>query len=149
MGHNLLDIHYENMNFRRIYDIVLNAPGSYHDAAVWQMSRVKGWASTLNPRYYILGDSAYPLSDHCLTPYPEEQAQEDFNKALFNIRHSGARVEHTECVYGMLKRRFPIIKQIRYKYFLNSICVFLWMFICVSDVSSICKCVKLILCVCV
>jgi len=117
MGHNLLDTQYENMNFRRIYDIVLNAPGSYHDAAVWQMSRVKGWASTLYPRHYILGDSAYPLSDHCLTPYPEDQAQGDLNKALFNIRHSGARVEQTECVYGMLKKRFPIIKHIRYKYF--------------------------------
>ena len=124
---------HENMNFRRIYDILLNAPGSYHDAAVWQMSRVKGWASTLNPRHYILGDSAYPLSDHCLTPYPEDQAQEDFSKALFNIRHSGARVEQTECVYGMLKKRFPIIKYIRYKNLFNMImiCVSLWIFICV------------------
>ena len=103
---------------RRIYDILLSAPGSFHDAAVWQMSQAKAYLSTLNPRHYVLGDAAYPISDHCLTPYSENEAQASFSKALFNIRHSGARVEQPECIYGMLKRRFPIVKNIIHIQFL-------------------------------
>ena len=92
---------------------MLSAPGSYHDAAVFQLSTAKAYFSTLLPRRYILGDSAYPLSEYVLTPYPDDQARQDNNKALFNARHSGARVEQTEDIYGMLKRRFPIVKNIR------------------------------------
>ena len=99
---------------RRIYDILLSAPGSFHNAAVWQMSQAKAYLFTLNPRHYVLGDAAYPISDHCLTPYSENEAQASFSKALFNIRHSGARVEQTESIYRMLKRRFPIVKNIRH-----------------------------------
>ena len=77
----------------RIYDILLSAAGSFHNAAVWQMSQVKAYLSTLNPCHYVLGDAAYPISDHFLTPYSENEAQANFSKALFNIRHSGARVE--------------------------------------------------------
>ena len=99
---------------RPIYDILLSAPGSFHDAAVWQMSQVKAYLSPLNPRHYVLGDAAYQISDHCLTPYSENEAQASFSKALFNIRHSGVRVEQTESIYRMLKRRFPIVKNIRH-----------------------------------
>ena len=98
---------------RRIYDIQLGAPGSYHDAAVWQLSQTKAWFETSFPRRMILGDSAYALSTVLLTPYPEDQSRVDDNKCLFNIRHSGARVEMTENIYGMLKRRFPLVKNTR------------------------------------
>ena len=92
---------------------MLSAPGSYHDAAVFQLSAAKAYFSTLLPRRYLLGDSAYPLSEYVLTPYPDDQARHDNNKALYNARHSGARVEQSEDIYGMLKRRFPIVKHIR------------------------------------
>lgn len=85
---------------RRIYDIVLSAPGSYHDAAVWAMSRAKPWFETQVPRRFILADSAYPQTDVLMTPYPENQARQDDNKCLFNVRHSSARMEMTECIYG-------------------------------------------------
>lgn len=62
---------------------------------------------------YCLADSAYSLSDVLITPYPEEQSRADDNKCLFNIRLSQARVEMTEDIYGMLKRRFPILKYLR------------------------------------
>ena len=35
------------------------------------------------------------------------------SKCLFNVRHSQCRVEQTENIYGMLKRRFPLVKYIR------------------------------------
>ena len=100
---------------RKIYDVVINAPGSYHDSAIWTMSRSKGWLETRFPRRFVLGDSAYPQSEVMMTPYPEDQIQNDDNKCLFNVRHSSARCEMTECIYGMLKRRFPILVWMRNK----------------------------------
>ena len=61
----------------------------------------------------ILGDSAYALSDVLFTPYPEDQARTDDNKCLFNVRHSQARVEMTEDIYGIVTRRFPLTKHMR------------------------------------
>jgi len=61
----------------------------------------------------VLGDSGYALSDVLITPYPEDQSREDDNKCLFNVRHSQARVEQTEDIFGMLKRRFPYLKYLR------------------------------------
>ena len=37
---------------RKIFDIVLSAPGSYHDAAIWSMSRAKAWLETRFPQRY-------------------------------------------------------------------------------------------------
>ena len=48
-----------------------------------------------------------------MTPYPEGQNQTDENKCLFTTRLCAARVEQTENIYGMLKRRFPMVKYIR------------------------------------
>ena len=56
---------------------------------------------------------AYPIS-HCLIPpYPDAEANDDASKALFNFRHSGARMEMTEHIYGIWKRRFPIAENLR------------------------------------
>ena len=55
---------------RKIYDIQLSSPGSYHDSATYTMSMFKGWLETRNELGgYVLGDSAYPLSTYLLTPY--------------------------------------------------------------------------------
>lgn len=67
------------------------------------------------PHRYILGDSAYAQSDFLMTPYSEAESCIDDNKCLFNIRHSSARVEMTENIYRMMKRRFPIVKYIQTK----------------------------------
>ena len=50
-----------------------------------------------------------------MTPYPEDQSRADDSKCLYNDCHSQARTEMTECIYGMLKQRFPIVKFIRAK----------------------------------
>ena len=78
----------------------MSAPGSYHDAAVWEMSRIKAWVETHVPRRSILADSAYPQTDVLMTPYPENQARNDDSKCLYNVRHSSSRMEMLECIYG-------------------------------------------------
>ena len=98
---------------RLIYDLLVNVPGSFHDAAAYQMSDVKPYLETRFPREICLGDSAFPISDVLITPYSQEAARRDRDIRLFNYRHSAARVEMTECIYGIWKRRFPILKSLR------------------------------------
>ena len=74
------------------------------------MSDVRALFETKFPQCYVLGDSAYAQADCLLTPYPEEQSRQDDFKCLLNVRQSGARVQMTENIYSMLKRRFPFIK---------------------------------------
>ena len=45
--------------------------------------------------------STFPLSDVMITPCNRNEVEADPNKALFNIRQSGARVEMTENIYGI------------------------------------------------
>ena len=64
---------------RRIYDILLTAPGSPYDAAVWNMSLGKGWLETRFAQRFILGDSAYSLTKVKMTPYSEDQSRYNTN----------------------------------------------------------------------
>ncbi len=50
-----------------------------------------------------------------IKPYPRAESEQHLTKAIFNIRHSAARVEMTEDTFGILKRRFPVIKDMRYE----------------------------------
>jgi len=85
----------------RIYDVVVNAPGSFHDAAIWRISEIKQYLEMRFPRRYILGDSAFPITDNLIIPYTRRQAAEDVERALFNHRQSKARVEMTEDTCGI------------------------------------------------
>ena len=91
---------------RRIYDILCQAPGSFHDAAIWGQSDVL--FRTEFPYKFTLEDSAYPQSEFHMTLYSEREVSLDDMKALYNIRHSGARLEMTENIYGMLKLDFRL-----------------------------------------
>ena len=98
---------------RLIYHIVANAPGSFHDSNVYRQSLFKPFIESRFPHEICLGDKAYPIS-HCLIPpYPDAEANDDASKALFNFRHSGARMEMMEHIYGIWKRRFPIAQNLR------------------------------------
>lgn len=96
-----------------IYDLVVNAPGSFHDAGIYQMSEVKAYLESRFPRQLCLADSAFAISDVLITPYSAPEAAADRNKAEFNGNHSSARVEMTENTFGIWKRRFPIIRCLR------------------------------------
>ena len=99
----------------RIYDLVVNAPGSFHDSAIFRMSMMKPYIRRLYPKVQVLGDSAFALTDTVITPYSGRERNADIDKALFNHRHSKARLEMTEHIYGIWKKRFPIIGQLRQK----------------------------------
>lgn len=96
-----------------IYDLVVNAPGSFHDAGIYQMSGVKAYLESRFPRQLCLADSAFAISDVIITPYSAPESAADPNKAEFNSNHSKARVEMTENTFGIWKRRFPIIRSLR------------------------------------
>ena len=59
---------------------------------------------------YILGDSAYRLTNRCMKPYSKKECTDDEEGryAQFNIHYLSARVkvEHT---FGNMKMRFPLM----------------------------------------
>ena len=48
-----------------------------------------------------------------MKPYPTAEAANDPRKRLFNRRHSGLRTVMTENLFGMWKRKFPILNALR------------------------------------
>jgi hypothetical protein len=68
-------------------------------------------------RGYILGDSAYRLTNRVIKPFSKKEVLDPndrktkfrFNSALSSAR---VKVEHT---FGILKMRFPILRQMRMK----------------------------------
>lgn len=99
-----------------LYDIDVGWPGSTHDARVWRRSQVKAHIDQQR-RFYIAGDSAYPMSEVLVKPYTAVESVNDRSMRLFNKRLSGIRTRTTENVYATWKRRFPVIKQLRYTLF--------------------------------
>ncbi len=95
--------------------MVPNIPGSFHDATSYRLSMMRAWLESWYPRVQVLGDSAFSLTDSMIRPYPRAESELHLTKAIFNIRHSAARVEMTENTFGILKRRFLVIKDMRYE----------------------------------
>ena len=97
---------------RLIRDIDIRWPGSTHDGRIWGRSQVKPYLEQQR-RFLIAGDSGYPISEVLIKPYTTAEAANDPRKRLFNRRHSGLRTVMTENIYGMWKRKFPILKGLR------------------------------------
>jgi DDE superfamily endonuclease len=91
--------------------------GAAHDARVWKESPVKELIER-HRNYYLAGDSAYPISDVLVKPYPtpEVLADNSGRKRLFNARLCGLRTEMSENVFGIWKRRFPCLRNMRSHY---------------------------------
>lgn len=99
-------------NDRRIYDLDCRWPGSTHDSRIWNRSEVKHYMESQR-RFLVAGDSGYPISDVLIKPFSMNEASGDRRKRMFNRRLSGARTVMSENIYGVWKRRFPIIKSLR------------------------------------
>ena len=89
-------------------------PGSTHDGGVWNQSEIKAVVERQN-RYCVVGDSGYAISEWMIKPFSQQEinAASDLlqrKMRFFNRRLSGARTEMTENVYGKLKRRWQILK---------------------------------------
>ena len=100
---------------QEFFDMVVNAPGSFHDATINRLSKMKAWLESCFLRVQVLGDSALGLNDTMIKPYPRPKAEQHLTKAIFNIRHCAARVEMTEDTFGVLKERFPVLKDMKYE----------------------------------
>ena len=68
---------------------IFRCPGSFHDARVWKFSHAKFSLERRFPRYLLAGDQGYPKSPLLVIPYPDEEAEQDPSKRLFNIRFLG------------------------------------------------------------
>ena len=98
-----------------IHDLNADWQGANNDARIWANSPVKHVINRQR-RFLVAGDSAYPISETCITPYRVADAAADPSKRLFNKRHSGLRTVCTEHIYGRLKRRWRVLKFLRCKY---------------------------------
>ena len=95
-----------------IYDIDCGWPGSTHDARIWNRSEVKRFMEEQR-RFLVAGDTGYPISEVLIKPYSTREVGGDVRKRTFNRRLSGLRTVMSENIYGVLKRRFPILRNMR------------------------------------
>ena len=92
-------------------NIFFRYPGSAHDAKVWNQSVSKTYLE--GQKWFLAGDAGYPLSATLIKPF---QNPNDHAQRLFNVRLSGARTVMTENIYGIWKRRFPVLTNLRFNH---------------------------------
>ncbi|MGO2587356.1 MAG: transposase family protein [Streptococcus thermophilus] len=115
---NLTAVCDNKCRFRYAY---IGESGRRHDARVFQRRRVPSYME--NPdRYfpdgaYLLGDSAYPLSQYLITPYSQAESNADTTKAQFNEVFSGMR-QLIETAFGRMVIKWRFLS--KYIYLLDS-----------------------------
>ncbi|XP_067142884.1 putative nuclease HARBI1 [Centruroides vittatus] len=97
----------------RIIDAFVGWPGSANDSRVWQQSPIYNKflnesSRYLGDKYYLLGDSAYPLDTFLIVPY-KDYGNLTVKQKNFNRKHSSIRVV-VEQTIGLLKGRFRRLK---------------------------------------
>ncbi|XP_052224845.1 putative nuclease HARBI1 [Dreissena polymorpha] len=85
----------------KFISVVAKWPGSTHDGAVFENSRIKGHLDA-TANVVLLGDSGYALSPSLLTPIMNPRSQQE---ERYNRRHKRGR-EVVERGFGILKSRF-------------------------------------------
>lgn len=89
---------------KKIVDIFVGYPGSVHDSRVFRNSPLGNNLEEKCGRYYLLGDSGYPLKRQLLTPFKDRgnltPRQINYNVKLCKNRYL---VEHC---FGILKQKF-------------------------------------------
>jgi hypothetical protein len=99
-----------------IRDVNPDSPGVTHDARVWAFSGAKQYVEAHLGGFFIVGDSAYPLSPVLMKVYSAREAENDINIRRFNTTLSGVRTVLTENVYGQWKQEFPCLRSLRTNY---------------------------------
>jgi len=90
---------------KKLTNIVVQWPGSTHDAYIWNNCGLKRWLENQPYIGHLLGDSAYPLKQYLLTPVRDPQTQAERN---FNSCHKRAR-QRVEDTFGRWKSRWLCI----------------------------------------
>lgn len=90
----------------------LNQLGRSHDSAAFNSSDITAMLSNTRRYFptdgYLLGDAAYPLSRHLITPYPNSECISNPAKRQFNMMLSASRVS-IERAFGLLVARWRIM----------------------------------------
>lgn len=91
-------------------------PGSVHDNGVWRNCKLnKRPGEFFSNGQYLLGDSAFTASAIMVPPFKNTAGGSlSSNKNAFNTLLSKPRVKSEHCI-GILKGRFPFLKQIHLK----------------------------------
>ncbi|XP_052215115.1 putative nuclease HARBI1 [Dreissena polymorpha] len=85
----------------KFLDVVARWPGSTHDSAIFENSRLKDYLDN-HDGMILLGDSGYALKRYLLTPIPAPRNEQEH---LYNRRHRQGRL-CIERTFGLLKSRF-------------------------------------------
>ena len=95
----------------KILYFVARWPGSTHDSYAWENSALRQYFS---PNHHnrvdglLLGDSAYTLSNHMLTPFTNPTSQAEIR---YNTSHCATRNPVERC-FGVLKGQFRCLHSI-------------------------------------
>jgi len=109
------------VDYRGIFiDYEIGWPGSVHDAKVYRNSFFYQNVSTLIKGWdYLLGDSAYPLSNFLIKPFTNTQNN---LQTQFNITLSLHRIV-VENAFGRLKNRFGCLKELNVRKISTAVCL--------------------------
>lgn len=112
---------------RKILDLFIGYPGSVHDSRVFRNSPLGNNLENKCGRYFLLGDSGYPLQGNLLTPYKDRgnltRRQINYNVKLARNRY---RIEHC---FGILKQKFRQLYHVKLRniqliaHFIRAACV--------------------------
>lgn len=112
---------------RKILDVFIGYPGSVHDSRVFRNSVLGNHLEAKCGRYFLLGDSGYPLQRNLLTPYKDRgnltRKQQNYNVKLAKNRYV---IEHC---FGILKQKFRQMYHVKLRnikliaHFIRAACV--------------------------
>nr|CAI5848815.1 unnamed protein product [Callosobruchus analis] len=111
----------------KILDVFVGYPGSVHDSRVYRNSPLKQNLQQKCGRYFLLGDSGYPLENNLLTPY-KDRGNLTRRQRNYNIKLSKNRCVIEHC-FGILKQKFRQLYHIKLRnvrtivHFLRAACV--------------------------
>ena len=95
---------------RRFLWVSTGHKGSSHDSTAFQDTRLASYLEELEPKlskagFFIVGDSAYPLSPFMIVPFPD--AVPGSMEDSFNYWQSNSRIR-VECAFGELIQRWGL-----------------------------------------
>ncbi|KAL1492459.1 hypothetical protein ABEB36_010711 [Hypothenemus hampei] len=112
---------------KKIIDVFIGYPGSVHDSRIFSNSPLKASLQEKCGRYFLLGDSGYPLLPNLLTPYKDRgnltRRQQNYNVQLSKNRYI---IEHC---FGVLKQKFRQLYHLKIRrtrlicHFIRAACV--------------------------
>lgn len=116
----------------KIIDVFLGYPGSVHDSRVYRQSMLGRSLHEKCGRYFLLGDSGYPLDINLMTPFKNRgnlnRSQQRYNVALSSNRYV---IEHC---FVVLKQKFRQMYHVKLRN-IRLICHFIRAACCLHNIA--------------